>query len=153
MGVNAKRLAEQVGLEESDYLELLDLFVFVDTAFSDLSELQEAMDHLDSEKVWRTAHSIKGAAANFRFSEIFEAAKRFEMNAKEGRLDEGAETVRMTRKSLDSIGAILSSEKKGHVPSCPKKIGLELIQDGVIKFTNPYSLGLIQTPSLDLNQF
>lgn len=114
MGVNAKRLAEQVGLEESDYLELLDLFV--DTAFSDLSELQEAIDHLDSEKVWRTAHSIKGAAANLRFSEIFEAAKRLEMSAKEGHLDEAAETVRMIRKSLDSIGAILSSAKKDQTP-------------------------------------
>jgi len=108
--VNVKRLAEEVGLEESYYLELVELFI--DTTSSDLSQLQEGIKDLDSKKVMRAAHSIKGASANLRLSEISEAAKRLEMNAKEGRLDEATETVRVIRKSLDSIGAILSSAKE-----------------------------------------
>jgi len=113
--MSLKRLAEEVGLAENDYLELVELFIH--TTSSDLRQLQAAVEDFDAEKVFETAHSIKGAAASLGFSEIFEAARGLEMNAREGHLEGATESIRMIKERVDRIGAVLSSTRNGGTPS------------------------------------
>ena len=60
--MNFIELAENLELEENEFLELVALFV--KTGYSDLNKLQSAIEDEDTEKVAIVAHSIKGTSAN-----------------------------------------------------------------------------------------
>ena len=72
--MNFKGLAEQLEMEETEYLEIMELFL--ETSVTNLGELQSAVEGKDAQSAFRAAHSIKGAAANLRLNAIFELAQR-----------------------------------------------------------------------------
>ena len=98
-------LSERLGLEKEDFLELVELFL--ETGASDLNKLETALQQEDVEEVVKSSHSIKGASGNLGFTDIFEAAKGVEQNARANSLD-GA---------TDAVGAI-----KGHLGRIAKEI-------------------------------
>ena len=79
--MDLKGLAADIGLDEEEVLELVELFF--ETSMSELEKLKKAMNQNDAETVVETAHSIKGAAGNMRFEEIYELASQIEKNANE----------------------------------------------------------------------
>jgi HPt (histidine-containing phosphotransfer) domain-containing protein len=83
--MNFKDLGEELGLEEDEYRELIELFM--ETGQSDLSQLKIALDAGDAETVARRAHTLSGSSGNLRIMELHEAAKRIELAADDGRLD------------------------------------------------------------------
>ena len=83
--MDLKGLAADIGLDEEEVLELVELFF--ETSMSELEKLKKAMNQNDTETVAETAHSIKGAAGNMRFEEIYELASQIEKNANEKILD------------------------------------------------------------------
>ena len=87
--MDLKQLAESIGLDEDEFNELLSLFI--ETSRSDLIKLREGLQEGDHQKVSSAAHSIKGAAGNMGFTEIYETAKEVEMDARKKVLD-NAET-------------------------------------------------------------
>ena len=87
--MDLKELAESIGLDEDEFNELLNLFI--ETSRSDLTKLREGLQEGDHQKVSAAAHSIKGAAGNMGFTEIYETAKKVEADAREKVLH-GAET-------------------------------------------------------------
>ena len=100
--MNLRGLAEQLEMEESEFLEIVELFL--ETSASSLDQLEAAIDGKDAPEAVRAAHSIKGAAANLRFTEIFELAQKMEKEARENRLEGAPYAVQAIRGNLNQIG-------------------------------------------------
>jgi HPt (histidine-containing phosphotransfer) domain-containing protein len=83
--MNFKTLGEELGLEEEEYRELIELFM--ETGQADLNQLKSALDAGDAETVSRRAHTLSGSSGNMRLIDLHEAAKRIERAADDGRLD------------------------------------------------------------------
>ena len=91
--VNLKQMAENVGLEEDEYLSLLVLFI--ESSICHLKELKSDILNGDSKKVYETIHTIRGAAENLGIPEMSEIARVVEIKARKDVL-EGAEEARET---------------------------------------------------------
>ena len=103
--MNIKELAGNLGLEEEEYLELVELFI--DRGRSDLDELQAALGAGDVEKVASAAHSLKGAAGNLGFVEIYKDAAMIESQAL-GKSMEGSEALmRSIIKNVEKIALLI----------------------------------------------
>jgi len=96
-----KELAENLGLEEDEFLDLVKLFV--ETSASNLTDLEKALETGDAEEVVKASHSLKGAAGNLGFQEIYEHAKLIETNARQGILGGSKEAVNSIREKLTLI--------------------------------------------------
>jgi len=107
-GMNFKELAKNLEMEEEEFLEIVELFL--ETTSSDMGKLQAALEEKDAQKVVKIAHSIKGAVANLGFWEIYEMAKRIEMDGRENNLYEATGALREIKEKLDLIAQGL---KKG----------------------------------------
>ena len=101
--MDCKSMAQRLGLEEEDFLEVLSLFVEVSA--SDLRNLESGLEKADARLVSDAAHSIKGAAMNLGLQEISDIAKRVEMNARERKLQGALEDSRAIREKLAEIRA------------------------------------------------
>jgi HPt (histidine-containing phosphotransfer) domain-containing protein len=99
--MNFKELAENLGLEEDEYLELIDLFVEVGT--TDLDKLQSAIDDGNAEDAARAAHSLKGASGNLGLMEFSQIAKEIEEKGRNGQLEGTAEATQALRGQLKAI--------------------------------------------------
>jgi len=109
--MNFRQLAENLGLEEDEFLELAG--IFVDTSGSDLSRLQSAIDEENVQKVLEAAHSIKGASGNMGFMEISSVAKEIEDKARDNRLEGIAESAQVLKKGVGLIAEALIRSEKG----------------------------------------
>ncbi|MBW1670031.1 MAG: Hpt domain-containing protein [Deltaproteobacteria bacterium] len=103
--MNIKELAENIGLEKEEYLELVELFV--ETGKSDMDKLQSAIDEKNVEKVATASHSLKGASGNLGFEEIFEVAKKINDEALEGSLKGTPESAQVLKEKLNAIASLL----------------------------------------------
>ncbi len=101
--MNIKELAEDLGLEEDEYMELIELFI--DRGMSDLNELEAAVGAGDPEKAASAAHSIKGAAGNLGLMEFFGTAKKVEDEARSGNLEGTAGSIQVLQKEMKDIVA------------------------------------------------
>ena len=104
LAMDFKELAEDIGLEEAEYLELIELFM--DKGKSDLDEIQSAIAAKDAEAVASLAHSIKGAAVNLGLTDCYEVAKDIEEKARSGVLEGASNSVQILRKNLEEIEAL-----------------------------------------------
>ena len=89
--MNFSELADQIGLEEEEYRELVELFI--DTAGPDVDSIESDVAAGNAEQVARRAHTLSGAAGNMRIMKIHEVAKRIELAANQDRLDDVADDV------------------------------------------------------------
>ena len=94
-------LAENLGLEEEEFQELIRLFV--ETSMSDLEALHSALEENNATKVRMAAHSIKGAANNLGLVELYESAKEIEEKAKDDQLEGLTEMMSSLRTMLDEL--------------------------------------------------
>lgn|GEM_PF-171959 len=99
--VDFTQLAGNLGLEEEEYLELIELFV--ETGMSDLGKLQSAIKEGDAEKAANAAHSLKGASSNLGLMELYEAAKKIEEEARNDRLEGIVESAQGLKEKLGKI--------------------------------------------------
>jgi HPt (histidine-containing phosphotransfer) domain-containing protein len=99
--INLREMAENVGLEEDEYLPLLVLFI--ETSICHLNELKSDILKGDSRKVYETIHTIRGAAENLGIPEMSEIAKVMELKARKDVL-EGAEEARETL--VEKLGSL-----------------------------------------------
>jgi HPt (histidine-containing phosphotransfer) domain-containing protein len=96
------KIAKELGLEEDEYLELVELFV--ETSKSDLNNLQSAINNKNIELIVRIVHSLKGAAMNLGLDSFLELAKTIEKTARDGKLKEAAKTIEIFHKNLNNPG-------------------------------------------------
>ena len=101
--MNIKELAEDLGLEEGEYMEWIELFI--DRGMSDLDELEAAVGAGDSEKAANAVHSIKGASGNLGLMEFHGTAKKIEDEAKSGNLEGTTESIQALQKEMEGIVA------------------------------------------------
>lgn len=99
--MDIQTLAEEIGLERAEIMEIVELFV--ETTCADLNTLEHAVRTKDYQRVKEIAHSIKGVSANFRLTEIHETVKGIEMKARESRLEGAMEDLRLIREKVDQI--------------------------------------------------
>ena len=89
--MNFKELGENLGLDEDEYRELIELFI--DTGSAEFDSLQAAFAESDFEQMSRSAHTIKGAAGNLGLMDVQSVAKIIEDNAVNKTLDGVAEAM------------------------------------------------------------
>jgi len=100
--LNFKKMSEKLGLEEDEYLELVELFI--ETSKSDLKNLQSAINNKNIEMIAGIAHSLKGAAMNLGLDYFIELAKSIEKTASDGELEETAKAAEIFQVKLDNSG-------------------------------------------------
>ena len=101
------KLAEDLGFEQNEFMEIAELFV--ETAASDIDKLQSAFDERNVREVSEAAHSIKGASGSLGFQEIYEIAKMIEVRARESSLDGDQDALQSLNEKLGELAEILSS--------------------------------------------
>ena len=94
-------IAEDLGLDEKDYLELLDLFLA--TSRGDLETLAAAIAAGDCAQGSFAAHSLKGAAGNIGLAEFSDTARFIEEVTRRGSFDGVAEAAQVLRNSLEHL--------------------------------------------------
>lgn len=104
--MNFKELGANLGLEEEEYRELVDLFVM--TSSADYQKLQEALAAKDADMVIRHAHTLKGASGNLGIMDVSITAKRIEERAMDNRLDDLTQHMEILKRQLEEIQAFVA---------------------------------------------
>ncbi|MCK5509132.1 MAG: Hpt domain-containing protein [Desulfobacterales bacterium] len=105
--MNFKELAENLGLEEDEFREIVELFLEISD--TDLHKLRSAIDQEDTQQVVEAVHSIKGASGNLGFMAISEKAKDVEIKAREKDLSGANEAIKNIKKEVDRIAQALTT--------------------------------------------
>ena len=100
--MNWQTLAENLGLETDEYMELIELFM--ETGMADYTQLKSAFDTGDADQVARRAHTISGAAGNLGLMEVHALAKSIEQAAIDNQLATVAAAVGTLKARFDDIG-------------------------------------------------
>ena len=100
-----KTLAENLGLEEDEYVELIELFI--ETGNIDFQKIQSAMAENDADTVMRSAHTIKGAAGNLGLAELSETARIIEEKADINQLNDLNGAVQTLKTQFEAIETIV----------------------------------------------
>lgn len=96
--MNFDKMSRILGLEEDEYLELVELFI--ETSKSDIKNLQSAINNKHIGMISEIAHSLKGAAMNLGLDDFVELAKALEKTARDGELEETAKTAETFKEKL-----------------------------------------------------
>ncbi len=99
--MNLKEMANDLGLDEDELMELMELFIT--TTLSDLEQLRDAVERQDFRGVAAAAHSIKGAARSFGFDDMAEDARSIEARAQQGSTDGSLETAEVIRENAERL--------------------------------------------------
>lgn len=79
--IDLQEIADKLDFDLEDIEMLIE--VFLEDARESLDVLENAVKTNDIEEIFKSAHSIKGSAANLTLNEISELAREIELNAKE----------------------------------------------------------------------
>ena len=105
--MNLQELAANLGLEEDEYKELIELFV--DTGMADFRKMESAMADKDTDQVMRSAHTIKGAAGNLGLIDVSETAKIIEQQADSDQMDNLVRTVETLKTQFETIQTMVQA--------------------------------------------
>jgi HPt (histidine-containing phosphotransfer) domain-containing protein len=97
--MNLKELAENLGLDEDEYIEMLKLFF--ESGGSDLEKLEAAINEGDAEKAHGASHSLKGSSGSLGLEKLFELAKSIDDKDRQGILDGLDEMVKELRREYE----------------------------------------------------
>ncbi len=100
-------LAQRIGLEKDEYLELLELFV--DTSGADLDKIESSIEANNPDGASKAAHSLKGSSGSLGLDAISEAARKIEKHAREGSLKRATESVAIIKDRIKAITASMSA--------------------------------------------
>ena len=96
-----QRLADNLGFELEDFLELVELFI--ETSLTDIDKINQAIENKNPDEAASAIHSIKGAAGNLGFMEIYEATQKLESEARNSRLDEIVKPINQLKATISQI--------------------------------------------------
>lgn len=103
--MDIKTLADDLGLDEDEYLELVDLLV--DTGMADLSNMESAVKAGDADTAARAAHSIKGASGNLGIMDVYELAKAIEAELRNNNLTAIEGQLKEIREKLETLAKLV----------------------------------------------
>jgi HPt (histidine-containing phosphotransfer) domain-containing protein len=104
-----KALAGNLGLEEEEYMELIELFV--ERSMSDLNKLEAAIKSGNADEAADAAHSMKGAAGNLGIMDFYESAAKIEMATREGNLEGFSVAIQSLRENLKDIDGLAANKE------------------------------------------
>jgi histidine phosphotransfer protein HptB len=105
--VNFKALGADLGLEEDEFRELMELFV--ETEKRDLQLLANGLEASDIDQITRCAHTIKGASGNLGLAEFSAVADTIEQHALNHRLEEAAQAFAALKQQFDAIQSLMDA--------------------------------------------
>lgn len=102
--MDVKDLASRLGIDDEDFMELVELFVT--TTLSDIDKIKKGVQQSDCEAAAAASHSIKGASGNLGFDDIFKLAKDMEMQARQENLDNFDDQLKTIENMVNSLNNI-----------------------------------------------
>lgn len=96
-----KKLAENLGLELNEYLELLE--IFIQTSLSTIEKLKTAIEEENSEEIANFAHSLKGSSANYGFDDISKIANEIEQNTRNNNLNLISDKTDLIKEKIENL--------------------------------------------------
>ena len=108
--MNFKELGEKIGLDEEEYIEMIELFV--ESGGEDLQKLEAAIKEADAEKAHEASHSIKGSSGSLMLNTIYEISKSMDDILRTGKLDNVEEMLNKLRSEYETL-KIAFLEKRG----------------------------------------
>ncbi|MBF0389792.1 MAG: Hpt domain-containing protein [Desulfamplus sp.] len=100
-----KEMASNIGLEEEDFIELLEMLVEV--SFKDIDNFEKEFAAQNYSGAAMAAHSIKGASGNLGLTEISDTAAELEQAAKLTDDSQIPEKIGFLKKEMDNISEAL----------------------------------------------
>jgi histidine phosphotransfer protein HptB len=104
--MNIKELSENLGLEEDEYMEMLDLFIT--SGGADISRIEQALKEANARLVHEAAHSLKGSAGSLCIDTIFELALAIDDKSRQGILDGLDELAQKLRRAYNELATVVS---------------------------------------------
>ncbi len=101
--MNFTALAENLGLEQDEYTELVELFV--ETGKPQLIELRGAVKEQDGESIRKIAHSLKGASGNLGLMEISQEARKIEEQSVSENFKGVSDSIGKMEKWIETLSA------------------------------------------------
>ena len=83
--MDIKELSESLGLEEEEYLEMLELFL--ESGGADLARIEQALADANARGIHEAAHSLKGSAGSLCLDPVFELATAIDDKSRKGELE------------------------------------------------------------------
>jgi len=102
-------LAENIGLEEDEFLELVELYI--ETCSADLAKLESAVQRSNIQEVVELSHSIKGSSGNLGFMKVFDMAKEIEEKARDNVIEGAVSSVQSIKEIVKQISQKYESRK------------------------------------------
>jgi HPt (histidine-containing phosphotransfer) domain-containing protein len=104
--MNIKELSENLGLEEDEYMEMLDLFLT--SGGADISRIEQALKEANARLVHEAAHSLKGSAGSLCIDNMFDLARAIDDKSREGILEGLDELAQKLRRAYDELATAVS---------------------------------------------
>jgi len=101
--MDLKELAESLGLDEDEYMDMLDLFF--ESGGSDLKKIEAAIAAKDAGRGHAASHSLKGSAGSLGLMHIYELASSIDDKLRRGILDGVDDMLVSLRKAYDKLSA------------------------------------------------
>ncbi|BCS97885.1 hypothetical protein DSLASN_35170 [Desulfoluna limicola] len=105
--MDLKAIGEDLGLEEEEFLEIVELFL--ETAEMDIDRLKQALSGGDIHALNEAAHSLKGSAGNLGFTQIYILSKEIEKATRQNALAEIPPVLESIEKLKENIQAALTA--------------------------------------------
>ena len=99
--MNFKEIGERIGLDEDEYIEMIELFV--ESGGEDLNKLEAAIKEADAEKAYEASHSIKGSSGSLMLDAVYEIAKSMDDILRIGKFDNVEEMLNKLRSEYETI--------------------------------------------------
>jgi HPt (histidine-containing phosphotransfer) domain-containing protein len=106
--MNLKLQAEKMGLDEEEYVEIVNLFI--KTAADNLCQIRSAVKSGDVSKIHQESHSLKGAALNLGFWAICEIVERMAMRVRENCWHGLSADIEMIQGRVDRIADLVGKK-------------------------------------------
>lgn len=101
--MNFKVLADNLGIDEDDYLELL--VIFLERGTADLRKCRAAIAERDAQLAAGAIHSFKGASGQLGLTRLHEGAIAAEKGIKNGRMEQSAPKIDPMLNEMDTLAA------------------------------------------------
>jgi HPt (histidine-containing phosphotransfer) domain-containing protein len=101
--MNFKALADNLFIDEDDYLELL--VIFLERGTADLKKCRAAIAERDAELAAGAIHSFKGASGQLGLTRLHEGAIAAEKDIKNSRMEQGAQKIDPLLNEMDTLAA------------------------------------------------
>ena len=99
--MNFKELGESIGLDEDEYIEMIELFV--ESGEEDLQKLEIAIKEANAEKAHEASHSIKGSSGSLMLDAIYEIAKSMDDILRTGEFENVEEMLNNLRSEYETL--------------------------------------------------